>query len=225
LEPTPGTIERGLFDGIPGCGHHRVSLAHRPLAPRASKHCAAFTRRRHSPRVPSCARRSSTFHRDLMYALPQPTHEEALEIPNRVSLEPRTFSSYQLTLEPGTRVSGSPPHWRRGCCLADSRPRAQTCGRCGYVLESLAYARERALPHNPQFHCCSAITSAARRRARPSSASTFRNASAQPSTQQPREIAGSRFRRRLGSRAGLRGQRSIGERALILPETCRSMSC
>ena len=146
LEANPGTIERGRFAGYRDAGINRVSLGAQTFAPRALEalgriHSADDT---HRAVAELRAAKLDDFNLDLMYALPQQTHEEALEdVRIACALEPVHISYYQLTLEPGTVFHARPPQLPD----EDAAWRIQTAGQklladAGYVqYEVSAYAR------------------------------------------------------------------------------------
>jgi putative oxygen-independent coproporphyrinogen III oxidase len=147
MEANPGTIERGRFAGYRDAGINRVSLGAQTFAPRTLQllgriHSADDT---HRAVAELRAAKLDNFNLDLMYALPQQTHEEAAEdVRIACALAPAHISYYQLTLEPGTVFHSRPPPLPD----EDDAWQIQSTGQrmlaeAGYVqYEVSAYARD-----------------------------------------------------------------------------------
>lgn len=112
MEANPGTIEHGRFADYRAAGITRVSLGGqsfqaRHLAALGRIHSADETRRA----VEELRNAGiDNYNIDLMYGLPEQTHQEAeQDIAAALALEPAHLSHYQLTLEPGTVFFHRPP--------------------------------------------------------------------------------------------------------------------
>jgi oxygen-independent coproporphyrinogen-3 oxidase len=112
LEANPGTIERGRFEEYRAAGVNRVSLGAQSFDAARLKtlgriHSPGDTRRAAEELHASGL---TNFNLDLMYALPGQDAAGALNDLNQaLALAPAHISHYQLTIEPGTVFSASPP--------------------------------------------------------------------------------------------------------------------
>jgi oxygen-independent coproporphyrinogen-3 oxidase len=157
LEANPGTIERGRFAGYRAAGINRVSLGAQSFSATA----LARLGRIHSPDDTRCAVEElhaagiDNFNLDLMFALPQQSHAEALfDIESACALAPRHISHYQLTLEPGTVFHARPPVLPDEDAAWDIQVECQARLRdAGYEqYEVSAYARDGAhCRHNVNY--------------------------------------------------------------------------
>jgi oxygen-independent coproporphyrinogen-3 oxidase len=112
LEANPGTIERGRFAGYRAAGINRVSLG-------AQSFSTAALARLGRIHTPDDTRRAveelraagiDNFNLDLMFALPEQSHADAIfDVETACALGARHISHYQLTLEPGTVFHARPP--------------------------------------------------------------------------------------------------------------------
>ncbi len=111
LEANPGTFEAAKFKEFHASGITRLSVGIQSFN---DEHLAALGRIHDSAE----ARRAveialSTFDNvnlDLMYALPQQSHEQALaDIRTAIAYAPQHISAYHLTLEPNTAFHRTPP--------------------------------------------------------------------------------------------------------------------
>jgi putative oxygen-independent coproporphyrinogen III oxidase len=149
LEANPGTIERGRFAGYRDAGINRVSLGAQSFSPRALErlgriHTAADT---HRAVEELRAAGIKNFNLDLMYALPEQTHSEAMvDVRTACALGPSHLSYYQLTLEPGTVFYTSPPPLPdQDAAWAIQAEGQQILAACGYQqYEVSAYAKPGA---------------------------------------------------------------------------------
>ncbi len=112
LEANPGTIEHGRFRGYREAGVTRVSLGVQSFN---DAHLKALGRIHGSGDIHRAVDELQqagldNFNLDLMYGLPQQSHEQALaDIRAAIALAPAHLSHYQLTLEPGTVFYHRPP--------------------------------------------------------------------------------------------------------------------
>jgi putative oxygen-independent coproporphyrinogen III oxidase len=149
LEANPGTVERGSFAGYRDAGINRVSLGAQSFSPRALERLGRIHRVEDTQRAAAELHASglANFNLDLMYALPEQTHEEAIaDIRAALALGPAHISHYQLALEPGTVFHARPP------ALPDEDAAFAIQGECQRLLaesgfeqyEVSAYARSGA---------------------------------------------------------------------------------
>ncbi len=112
LEANPGTIERGLFADYREAGINRVSLGAQTFSPAALARLGRIHTADDTHRAVEELRAGGidNFNLDLMYALPEQTHDAAMaDVRIACALQPAHISHYQLTLEPGTVFYTRPP--------------------------------------------------------------------------------------------------------------------
>lgn len=112
LETNPGTVEHGRFSGYRDAGITRVSLGAQTFS---EAHLRVLGRIHGASEIAHAvdelnAAGLTNFNLDLMYGLPQQTHQQALDdVSAAMALGPQHISHYQLTLEPGTAFFHRPP--------------------------------------------------------------------------------------------------------------------
>jgi putative oxygen-independent coproporphyrinogen III oxidase len=138
LEANPGTIERGRFAGYRQAGINRVSLGAQTFSPTALQRLGRIHTADDTHRAVEELRAAGihNFNLDLMYALPEQTHEQALaDVTTACALRPAHISYYQLTLEPGTVFHSRPPP------LPDDEAAWRMQTECQALLSAAGYAQ------------------------------------------------------------------------------------
>jgi putative oxygen-independent coproporphyrinogen III oxidase len=112
LEANPGATDQARFAGYRASGVNRLSIGVQSLSHRQLQ----ILGRIHDPaqaRAAAAAARDAgfdDFNLDLMFALPEQSHQDALvDLHGVMALEPSHISLYQLTLEPNTLFYQTPP--------------------------------------------------------------------------------------------------------------------
>ncbi|KXW56011.1 radical SAM family heme chaperone HemW [Ferrovum sp. PN-J185] len=111
LEANPGTFETDKFRGFKEAGINRLSLGIQSLNNRLLKVIGRVHDREQALFAISQARTVfDNLNCDLMYGLPNQTHQEALDdLTELLSFNPDHISFYQLTIEPNTYFYKFPP--------------------------------------------------------------------------------------------------------------------
>jgi len=112
LEANPGAVEHAAFKAYRAAGINRLSLGVQSLDDHKLKalgriHTAADSR---AAFAEARAAGFDNINLDLMYALPEQTHEQAiLDVEQALEMQPDHISHYHLTLEPNTVFYSRPP--------------------------------------------------------------------------------------------------------------------
>lgn len=112
MEVNPGAVEQDRFAGYLDAGINRLSLGIQSFQDdkllslgRIHNSTDAITAINHAKKAGF-----TNFNIDLMYGLPQQSHNDALyDLASAIALEPTHLSWYQLTLEPNTHFAKFPP--------------------------------------------------------------------------------------------------------------------
>lgn len=112
LEANPGAVEHAAFKAYRAAGINRLSLGVQSLDDRKLKALGRIHSADDS-RVAFAEARAAGFDNinlDLMYALPEQTHEQAImDVEQALEMQPDHISHYHLTLEPNTVFYSRPP--------------------------------------------------------------------------------------------------------------------
>jgi putative oxygen-independent coproporphyrinogen III oxidase len=112
LEANPGTAEAGKFRGFREAGVNRLSIGIQSFDEPQLKRLGRIHGREEALRAAGLAREAGfeNLNLDLMFGLPQQTHEQALaDVRTAIGMRPAHLSFYQLTLEPNTLFHKYPP--------------------------------------------------------------------------------------------------------------------
>ncbi len=112
MEANPGAVEQGRFVGFRQAGVNRLSIGVQTFNDGHLKRLGRIHDSATAERAIHSARASGfdNFNIDLMFGLPEQTHEEALsDIARAIQHQPKHLSWYQLTIEPNTVFHHRPP--------------------------------------------------------------------------------------------------------------------
>ncbi len=105
LEANPGTVDEAHFKDFRAAGVNRLSIGVQSLQNDKLKTLGRIHDREHALRAVKIAKGAGfdNFNLDIMYGLPNQTHQDALQdLQDAIACEPTHFSWYQLTIEPNT---------------------------------------------------------------------------------------------------------------------------
>ena len=112
LEANPGSAEQAKFREYRALGINRLSIGVQSFQNEALQRLGRIHGRAEAIKAAEMAHAAGfdNFNLDLMFALPQQTHDKASEdVATAIDLEPSHISYYQLTLEPNTLFHAQPP--------------------------------------------------------------------------------------------------------------------
>jgi oxygen-independent coproporphyrinogen-3 oxidase len=112
LEANPGSADVTRFTGFREAGVNRLSIGIQSFDPEKLQRLGRIHGREEALHALDAARRAgfSNVNLDLMFGLPQQTPELALaDVRLAIDLAPEHISLYQLTIEPNTVFSATPP--------------------------------------------------------------------------------------------------------------------
>ena len=112
LEANPGSVEYDHFSAYFDAGINRISLGVQSFNDAHLKKLGRIHTAREADKAITKIRRAGfkNLNLDLMFALPEQSHAEALtDIDKAVTYQPEHISHYQLTLEPNTAFAANPP--------------------------------------------------------------------------------------------------------------------
>jgi len=112
LEANPGTVDNERFAGFRTAGVNRLSIGVQSFVDEKLKSLGRIHGSIEATRAAQTAIDAGfdNFNMDLMYGLPNQTHEQALsDLHQAIALKPTHLSVYQLTLEPNTLFHHDPP--------------------------------------------------------------------------------------------------------------------
>lgn len=157
LEANPGTVEQQRFTGYRDVGINRLSIGIQSFCDQQLKKLGRIHDSAQAIRAMDAARAAGfdNFNLDLMFGLPDQTHQEALhDLQRAIDCDSTHLSWYQLTLEPNTLFHHNPPPLPEDDALAQM----QTAGiallsNAGFEqYEVSAYAKnKRYCEHNINY--------------------------------------------------------------------------
>ncbi|GJM10965.1 MAG: YggW family oxidoreductase [Lysobacteraceae bacterium] len=148
MECNPGTAEYAPFADYRKAGINRLSLGAQSFDDESLQQLGRIHRASETLQAFAKARDAGfdNINLDIMYGLPQQSHEGALhDLRTAISLEPEHVSWYQLTLEPNTLFAANPPNLPDDEALWAMQAEGQAMlAAAGFMqYEVSAYARER----------------------------------------------------------------------------------
>ncbi len=112
LEANPGTVEAEKFKGFYQAGVNRLSIGVQSFSDKKLSALGRIHNSTEAEKAIDIAINSgfSNFNIDLMYGLPNQTHEESLhDLLKAIEYQPSHISWYELTIEPNTVFYSKPP--------------------------------------------------------------------------------------------------------------------
>ncbi|MEE8482820.1 MAG: radical SAM family heme chaperone HemW [Acidiferrobacterales bacterium] len=112
LEANPGTVDEQRFDGFREAGVNRLSIGAQSFNDNSLKRLGRIHDSKQAALAIATAKKAGfdKINLDLMFGLPGQTMDNAIhDIETALSLETDHLSLYQLTIEPNTAFSASPP--------------------------------------------------------------------------------------------------------------------